>query len=202
MSDSTETRHAALLARRRRRARRALPAAARWQRLRAIPCVGDKDVFHVCQREPAVPRRAEHREGRPIGVGWIGLHIAQIEAPVAGEVRVERDVEQPADPRRVDRRQAGYGDRVELALADRPQAAVAFRDQDLAAGQERHAPRPRDARDDFRVDFARFGLEIPRTGAERFGSHEPGRGRRRSGGRDLRGRRHERATETERGQPR
>jgi hypothetical protein len=167
-----------------------------------MPRVGDEDVLHVGQREAAVPGRAEHRQRRPVGVGGIGLGIAEEQAAVVGEIGIECDVEQSPDARRVDRRQAGDGDRIEPALSDRPQAPVAFGHQDIAIGGEGHAPRPGKARDYLHVDFARFGLEIPGARAKQLGTQETRRGSNRSRRPILRDPWCERESEGQRKQPR
>ena len=89
-----------------------------------------------------------------------------------GEVRMERDVEQPGESAHVHRRQAGDRRRIEHAVADDAKPAGPLGDEHVAVRQPRHAPRMRQLAastiDD--ADLVLFGgVEDDRAGRQRHG---------------------------------
>ena len=114
---------------------------------------------------------------RGTGAALAGLREAQVHEPVGGERRRQRNVEQPALPAREHARHARKGRRKLPVLADDAQASLALGDEHAAVGQEREAPRVRQApRDhdgaDRRVDDGGRGRARRLGPRERGGQHE------------------------------
>src|SRR5690606_7023699 len=101
------------------------------------PGVGLEDLLDV-REASALEAPADHRGRRPPVVA--GLGVAQVDEAVLLEVRVDRDVQEPALAPGPDLGRTLDRLRIERAVTDDAQPARALGDEDLAARQERHPP--------------------------------------------------------------
>ena len=115
------------------KARREAPPA------RSVPVgLDDKQIADVREGR-AVPSAARQRR-RDLS-GAVGFAVGEVDQFVLGEARVEHDIHQPAEPKRLRLRHAGDRLRVEHAVADDPKLAGAqLGDEHAAIREEREAP--------------------------------------------------------------
>ena len=180
-------------------------AAEHHSRRTAEAALPDEDVLHVNERV-AVPASARDREhallrwlpASPASTSGSGrrrrrrrthrLRITQIDELIRRELRVQRDLHQPAETAGDDLRHAGDRCGIEHAVAQPAQLTRALRDQHVAcpersrgaARQPHHAPRrrhPARHHDDADV-LALGGRKIERLVRQRHGGNPARRDRR------------------------
>ena len=147
---------------------------ARAEMIGRIAAIGPEDFGHVFQRA-AIIAEAAMDDRRTIG-RVIALGIGNIDLPVGGKVRVQRDAEIAGLAFRIGWRQAADGRRRAFAAGDIFQAAFLFREQQVAIRQEGHAPRKfgfGDDRGELQFDVAADGRCVF-GGAATGGEHESG----------------------------
>ena len=101
--------------------------------------------------------------GTVTGLAIALLRVRQVQQMVFREPWMQCDVEETFLSRRVHTRHARDRATLQNPVVHAPQCAAAFRDQEIAIGQERQAPGMRKTVEQrMDVDFVVFGLKVPR----------------------------------------
>ena len=136
------------------------------------PGVGYEDVLDVGQRGAPVEPRARQRDRRRVPhalevferIPRLRLGVGEVDQPVLGEPRVQRDVHQPrVDSPGVDLGHARDRLGVEHAVADDAQASCPLRDQDVPVRQDRERPRPGESGDRHDAEELPVRFQDPRA---------------------------------------